>query len=66
MANLDTALKRLSGINVSSPWRGMLPLPDASVDQPDRQVVPFMYSGIQASNPVSIPLRQRTLTGVGL
>lgn len=46
---IDTALKRGSALNVSSPWRSILPLPDGAVTQPDRQVVPFMYSGIAAS-----------------
>lgn len=47
---VDTALKRASAINVSSPWRGILPLPDGSVDAEDRQVVPFHYSGILADD----------------
>lgn len=46
---MDTALKRGSAINIASPWRGILPAPDGSVDQADRQVVPFMYAGISAS-----------------
>lgn len=46
---LDTALKRASAIHISSPWRGILPLPDGAVTQPDRQTVPFLYSGILAA-----------------
>lgn len=48
---LDTALKRASAVNVGCPWRGILPFPDGSVDQPDRQVVPVLYSGIEAVEP---------------
>jgi len=50
---VDSPLKRMSAINVSCPWRGILPLPDGTVGQPDRQVVPFMYSGITAGAPVA-------------
>lgn len=46
---VDTALKRASVINVSSPWRGILPLPDGVMGQGDRQVVALMYSGISAA-----------------
>lgn len=48
---LDSALKRASAINVASPWRGILPLPDGAVGQPDRQVVGLHYSGITANAP---------------
>jgi hypothetical protein len=46
---IDTALKRASVINLSSPWRGILPLPDGVMDQADRQVVALMYSGISSA-----------------
>lgn len=46
---MDTATKRASAINISSPWRGILPLPDGSIDAIDRQVVSFMYGGILAT-----------------
>jgi hypothetical protein len=49
---LDTVLKRASAVHIACPWRGLLPLPDGSVDQPDLQAVPFMYSGITAGEPV--------------
>lgn len=48
---LDSALKRGSAINVASPWRGILPAPDGTVGQPDRQVVALHYSGIAAALP---------------
>lgn len=53
---MDTALKRASALNVSSPWRGILPMPDGSVDQVDRQVVPFMYAGITAAGAPAVAL----------
>jgi hypothetical protein len=46
---IDTANKRSSAINISIPWRGMLPLPDGAIDQADRQHTAFMYAGITAS-----------------
>jgi hypothetical protein len=46
MANLDTAAKRLSGINVGSPWRPTLPFPDGTIAQGDRQTLALLYSGI--------------------
>lgn len=61
---IDTALKRLSAINVGSPWRSLLPLPDGTVGQPDRQVVPFMYSGIAAGAAVTPVIVVSTPGGV--
>jgi len=49
MANLDSQAKRMSGINHGSPWRGILPITGASIDQNDRQHLAFMYSGILSS-----------------
>lgn len=46
---VDTRDKRSSAIALRSPWRGLWPTPDGSVDQPDRQQVPYMYSGISAA-----------------
>ena len=66
MANLDTRLKRLSGIQPSIPWRGYLPTPDGTVDQADRQVIPFLYSGISAGAfvpPVIIPTTTPSVAG---
>src|SRR3990167_6433327 len=47
---LDTALRRASALHGSLPWRGILPLPDGTVGQPDRQVIAFHYSGIAAGD----------------
>jgi hypothetical protein len=48
---MDTATKRGSAIHIGSPWRGVLPLPDATIDGGDRQAVAFLYSGILAESP---------------
>lgn len=48
---LDTQDKRLSAIHLGSPWRGMLPLPDATLSQADRQHVMCLYRGILADAP---------------
>lgn len=61
--NLDTSLKRLSGINVSCPWRGQYPFPDGSVTQPDRQVTAFMYSGIASTPPAATAAITGTIFG---
>ena len=53
MPDLDSVSKRSSGINVGSPWRSSLPIPDGSLDQGDRQHVAHMYSGIAASGGVT-------------
>ena len=45
----DTANKRYSAINISSPWRGVLPFPDGAISQGDRQAAMFLYSGILAA-----------------
>lgn len=44
---MDTAPKRYSAIGPLLPWRPP-PLPDASVDQEDRQHVAMMYGGALA------------------
>lgn len=48
---MNTRNKRSSAIQLPLPWRGMLPAPDGTVGQPDRQHVPFMYAGIAAGAP---------------
>ncbi len=47
---LDTHQKRLSALNVGSPWRGLLPLPTGTVDGPARATVALHYSGIAAQD----------------
>ena len=51
----DTATKRCSAINIGSPWRGVLPIPDGTISQGDRQTVMLMYAGVLATVPVVIP-----------
>ena len=59
-----TRNNRSSAINVSSPWRGMLPNPDGTVGQPDRQHVAYMYAGISAGGGAapSVVARHRGFT----
>lgn len=64
---VDTAAKRSSAINVGSPWRGLLPPPDGTVGQPDRQHVAFMYAGIEAEDPAPVvPTKSRMLLVLGV
>lgn len=63
---LDTRDKRASAINVASPWRGLLPVPDGSLNQADRQHVAFLYRGIAAGGAAPAPtLFTLALLGVG-
>jgi hypothetical protein len=48
MANLDTADKRASSINFGLPFGRLLPTPDGSWDQGDRQQVGLSYRGVLA------------------
>lgn len=43
---LDTQSKRLSAIFAGSPWRAHLPMPDASLDQGDRQHLALWCSAV--------------------
>lgn len=49
---LDTAGKRFSSLNVSSPWRGISYFPTGTIDAPERLAVSYYYSGIAAGTPV--------------
>jgi hypothetical protein len=49
---IDTALRRASAINVGCPWRGILPMPDGSVDVEDRYTLGLAYGGIISALPV--------------
>lgn len=53
MADLDTRSKRASSVNLLSPFAADLVLPDASIDQGDRQHIALAYSGILAASSVS-------------
>lgn len=63
MANLDTALKRFSGIHVSQPWRGVAQIPDGTVSQRDRQAAAFLYSGILSTSPPTVAIITGTASG---
>lgn len=52
---MNTPNKRASAIGIGLAIRLILPIPDASVDQPDRQQVAYSYAGIQAASPIPIP-----------
>lgn len=45
---IDTATKRASAINVGMPALRLLPIPDGTVGQADRQHVALLYGGILA------------------
>ncbi len=51
---IDTREKRSSAVHVMLPWRGMLPLPDGTISDADRQHVALLYSGIAVSAAVII------------
>lgn len=42
----DTAAKRFSALNISSPWRGLDVVPNAAIPQGERQAALAYYSGI--------------------
>lgn len=46
MADADTPSKRYSIMNLSCPWRILLPIPDGTLNQGDRQHLLYYYSGI--------------------
>jgi len=46
---MDTAAKRSSALNAFSPVVQVLPSPDGTIDQGDRQTVGFSYAGILAA-----------------
>lgn len=59
---LDTAAKRLSAVSIGSPWRPVVPLPDGTLDQGDRQTFARLARAVLASSAVAlIPQRSRLL-----
>jgi hypothetical protein len=62
---LDTAAKRLSALNIGSPWRGVLPVPDGTIDQADRQTVMFLGGAVLAEQAVVVPAPHREALGYG-
>lgn len=51
---LDSALKRASALNIGCPWRGVLPIPDGTVDEEDRPVLAYLYA-FGAATPEPVP-----------
>lgn len=58
---IDTANKRASAINVSSPWRSSLPFPDGVIAQLDRQHTAFMYAGIASGAAAPVTAREHNI-----
>jgi len=66
MADLDSRSKRASAIGIDLTFLHLLPNPDSTIDQGDRQHNAFKYSGINASAPAANTFVPRlTLLGVG-
>lgn len=57
---ITTRNKRSSAINISSPWRGMLPAPSGSSAGSDRAEVAFLY---RLDDFISVAVADLTLTG---
>ncbi len=51
MADLDTRQKRASCVSLLVPFVLAPPLPDADIDQGDRQHIAFSYAGVAAGAP---------------
>lgn len=49
MADLNSRSKRASSVNLLKSWGLSLVLPDATLDQGDRQHIAWAYSGIAAT-----------------
>jgi hypothetical protein len=43
---IDSAAKRHTAVDIGSPWRGVLPLPDGLIGVGDRGTILFLYNGI--------------------
>lgn len=69
---LDTAAKRLSAVAIGSPWRPVVPVPDGTLDQGDRQTFALLARTVLAtsavaliaalSRSVAVPREPRSLT----
>lgn len=59
---LDTAAKRLAAISIGSPWRPVVPVPDGTIGQGDRQTLLRLAASVLASAAVAlVPLLSRLL-----
>lgn len=62
---IDTAAKRVSATSFMAPGR-ILPFPDATIDQADRQTVAWAYGGIlAAAAAVSAFLHEKISISIG-
>jgi hypothetical protein len=59
---IDTANKRASILGLGLAFRLVLPIPDAALDQGDRQQVAYCYRGIGVSAPIVAPADIITIT----
>lgn len=60
---LDTAAKRLSAVSIGSPWRPVVPVPDGTLNQGDRQTLLRMCAAVLSGLATAlIPQRSRLLT----
>ena len=61
---VDTRDKRFSMMGLANVNPSMMANPDASIDDPDRAMLLFLYHGITLDTGV-VPKRSQTLLGVG-
>lgn len=59
---VDTAAKRFSALNVSSPWRGLSYFPTGTITAAERQAVAYLYSGIVSG--LSAPVFTGTIPNI--
>lgn len=60
---LDTAAKRLSAVAIGSPWRPVVPVPDGTLDQGDRQTFARLARAVLATSAVAlVAARSRSAT----
>lgn len=62
---MDTANKRLSAINISSPWRGLGIFPSGTVDQPARYALAHHYSGLLPGGNLDLAIGDGAVTIAG-
>ena len=59
---LDTRNKRASAVGLALAWRLVLPNPDGSLIQADRQQAALCYAGIDADEAIIVEARRLTTT----
>jgi hypothetical protein len=48
---LDTFAKRFSVMDIGSPWRGIIPIPDGTIEAADRQTFIYLGGAVTAEGP---------------